>query len=279
MKKNLDLIFILLFNLFLIAVVIVTEYVPGGFWGIVRLLAGIIYVVFVPGYALQAALLPWRKHLSTLDRIALSLGLSIAIMPILGLLLDGPFGGIFLAQSLAFLTAFTALCSLIAIAIRGRVSQDDEDRETIGSLREWWQAQSAARKVFAVSVPAAIMLGIALAAGLLIMPHPGERLTEFYLIGTNDAAINYPDRVTAGEPFTLRVGVANYEGSPQEYQIEVRANGSPFSSTNPFALEDGQSIQTDLAITLASPGTQTIDLYLLRAGQPVRRLVFTADVK
>jgi len=59
----------------------------------IRYIAGSIYVLFVPGYSLIQALYVRREELDDLERLALSLGLSLALVPLVGLVLNyTPFG-------------------------------------------------------------------------------------------------------------------------------------------------------------------------------------------
>ena len=59
----------------------------------IRIILGLLFVLFLPGYSLIAALFPKKKDLDTIERLALSFGLSIAITPLIGLLLNyTPFG-------------------------------------------------------------------------------------------------------------------------------------------------------------------------------------------
>lgn len=53
-----------------------------------RYVLGSIYVLFLPGYSLIEALYPGEKELSPLERLALSIGLSLAIVPLIGLVLN-----------------------------------------------------------------------------------------------------------------------------------------------------------------------------------------------
>src|SRR5660397_178940 len=60
---------------------------------ILRTLLGIPFILFMPGYTLIAALFPGKDDLDSIERIALSFGLSIAIVPLIGLGLNfTPFG-------------------------------------------------------------------------------------------------------------------------------------------------------------------------------------------
>jgi uncharacterized membrane protein len=45
-------------------------------------------VLFFPGYTLISALFPRKDSLSGVERLALSFGLSIAVVPLIGLILN-----------------------------------------------------------------------------------------------------------------------------------------------------------------------------------------------
>ena len=57
-----------------------------------RTILGIPFVLFIPGYVLIAALFTKKDDLDSIERIALSFGLSIAIVPLIGLVLNYTFG-------------------------------------------------------------------------------------------------------------------------------------------------------------------------------------------
>src|SRR2546422_6641126 len=75
----------------------------------VRVVFGLPFVLFFPGYALIAALFPRKQDLDTIERIALSLGLSIAVVPLIGLGLNYSPWGIRLDPILVFITLFIVL--------------------------------------------------------------------------------------------------------------------------------------------------------------------------
>lgn len=58
-----------------------------------RYVLGTLFVLFLPGYAVVELLYPEEKSLTPLERTALSIGLSLAIVPLVGLLLNySPWG-------------------------------------------------------------------------------------------------------------------------------------------------------------------------------------------
>ena len=96
----------------------------------VRVLLGLLLVLFLPRYSLIAALFPRRGDLDGIERIALSFGLSIAIVPLLGLTLNYTPFGIRLVPILVALSVFTILLAVVACVRRGLVS--DGDRFVVG---------------------------------------------------------------------------------------------------------------------------------------------------
>ena len=65
---------------------------------ILRAVFGLLYVLFIPGYCLQAFAMPSRSELDGKERLALSFGLSLALIPALALILDRLPWGITLAS-------------------------------------------------------------------------------------------------------------------------------------------------------------------------------------
>ena len=91
-------------------------------WVYIRYVLGIIFVLRLPGYAFIKALfltqvpikLP-TESLDTIERIALSLGMSLALVPIVGLLLNYTPWGIRLTPIVVSLLALTIIFSTAAI--------------------------------------------------------------------------------------------------------------------------------------------------------------------
>ena len=82
-----------------------------------RIALGSLFVLFLPGYSLVEALYPREEDLSPLERLALSIGLSLALVPLVGLLLNYSPWGIRLDPVVASLSTLT-LGLLLASAYR-----------------------------------------------------------------------------------------------------------------------------------------------------------------
>ena len=83
-SKELDLILVV----FLTSLCILFVLIPPLDETPVRIILGLPLVLFLPGYSLIAVLFPRKGDLDAIERIALSFGLSIALVPLLGLAFD-----------------------------------------------------------------------------------------------------------------------------------------------------------------------------------------------
>ena len=86
-----------------------------------RAVVALPIVLFIPGYLLVAALFPRNDELDAVERIALSIGLSICIVVFIGLFLNFTPWGIRLGPILLAISAFilgsTALCAFRRIHV------------------------------------------------------------------------------------------------------------------------------------------------------------------
>ena len=79
-----------------------------------RWVLGSIFVLYLPGYTLLQFLFPKRSEFDALERFALSIGVSLAIVPLIGLLLNYTPWGIRLAPITASLGIFTIATAVVA---------------------------------------------------------------------------------------------------------------------------------------------------------------------
>ncbi|HDN01378.1 MAG TPA: DUF1616 domain-containing protein [Candidatus Bathyarchaeota archaeon] len=89
----------------------------------VRWVFGSIFVLFLPGYLTVEALFPDPRELDSIERLALSMGLSLAITPLIGLLLNYTPWGIRLNPTVLSLSAYSLLISMVAAYRKFKVNQ------------------------------------------------------------------------------------------------------------------------------------------------------------
>ncbi len=191
---------------------------------VVRQVFGIIFILFCPGYALIAALFTKRKDLDTIERIALSFGLSIAVVPLIGLGLNYTEWGIRLTPILTANTAFTA-AMLIAAYVR-RVQTDEEDRFIVRyAMPEVDLGETRVDRALSIVLIISIVVAMGTLVYVIQAPKTGERFTEFYILGPGGMADEYPTDYALGEKGQVILGIVNHEYEPVTYSAEINLDG------------------------------------------------------
>ncbi|MCA1917017.1 DUF1616 domain-containing protein [Methanospirillum hungatei] len=193
----------------------------------IRVLLALPLVLFIPGYALIAALFATDGDLDLIERIALSFGLSIAVVPLIGLGLNYTPWGIRLDPIIISLSLFTIIMVLIAQGRRAMTDPDDRYRfpadEIMTGIREEFFPTEGNRtdKILSIILLISIIAAIGTTIFVIAFPKEGEKFTEFYILGEKRMAADYPDRLIIGEEFPMYIGVGNHEYRNITYTIEV----------------------------------------------------------
>lgn len=231
--QRLDFQIIWLNVLFLLLVVAAQESLPAesfaaSFLGPIRLLLGLIYVLYAPGYCIIAALFPHQNELGGIERTGLSLGFSIAIVPILAVLLSRPWG---LTQWSLLLgeAAVIALAMMIASWRQARMTSNHlpiaqaYDAQVSWHPKIWWRTLSRLEKSIYLLLSAMLSIALVSAIWLFLIPSPDQFMTEFYILGQNGQPQDYPPQARVGEELSVTIGIMNREQSPHRYRVEVWA--------------------------------------------------------
>ena len=170
----------------------------------VRIPLGLLMVLFVPGYTLIAALFPKKADLEGIERTALSFGLSIAVVPLIGLGLNYTPWGIRLTPVVVSLAIFTIGMAVAAHWRRMNLPLEERFsinfRETIGTWKREVLTDDKSRldKALTVILIITIIMSIAALVYVIVTPKQGEKFTEFYILGPGGKAYDYPTEVLAG---------------------------------------------------------------------------------
>ena len=195
---------------------------------VIRNILGVPLVLFLPGYSLIAALFPANCDIDEIERIALSFGLSIAIVPLIGLGLNFTPWGIRLLSILISLSVFTFVMCAIAYMRRAKLSENDAFkvpfRKILLSLRTEILEKPASRldKALTVFMILSILLSVTTLVYIILIPKEGEHFTEFYILGPEGKADNYTTKYAIGEKGTIIVGIINHEYRPMKYTMEIK---------------------------------------------------------
>ncbi|MDP2845286.1 MAG: DUF1616 domain-containing protein [Candidatus Methanoperedens sp.] len=195
-----------------------------------RIILGIPLVLFLPGYTLIAALFPGKKDLDTIERIALSFGLSIAIVPLIGLVLNFTPWGIRLVPVIISLTIFILVMTFIAQLRRLRLKEnmrfEVKFKEIYHSLKTEMLVKPEKRidRILTVVLVISIVAALSMLVYVIVTPKQGEKFTEFYILGTGGKAEGYPTNLTAGKTSAVILGIVNHEYEPVNYTLQVKIN-------------------------------------------------------
>jgi uncharacterized membrane protein len=276
-----------------------------------RIVFGLPFVLFLPGYALIAALFPEaadsnpdqppadsadhsdgltnRDGIDGIERVALSFGLSIAVVPLIGLILNFTPFGIRLLPVLLAVTSFTL--AMTAAAAHRRRQLPPDDRFAV-PYRDWLQGARAeftnpdSRLDGALNV--LLVLSILLAASsvtyAVAVPNQGEAFTESYLLTEQEngslVADDYPTKFTVGESRPLVVGIGNHEHQNMEYSMVVQLQDVQIQNNSTTVLEstelqrfqtrvaDGETSHRNLNITPTITGDRLRLSFLLYTDTP-----------
>jgi uncharacterized membrane protein len=250
------LIVIVLLTLFLFPVALFTE-------GTVRIALGFLFIIFFPGYTLISALFPKQQDLSGVERIALSFGTSIAIVPLIGLILNYTPWGIRLSPILIAIGLFIVLMSIIAWFRYYRLTSDERLHFTLKTNFSAWSTMTALNKGLSIILIIAIIVAIGALTYSIISPRKGEKYTEFYILGPEGKAENYPRQLRFNEPAQVVIGLINHEQQPASYQVKVKIRDIIYETIDVGTLSDGQKYEKGIIITPKEIGkNQKIEFWL-----------------
>jgi uncharacterized membrane protein len=278
----------------------------------VRVVLGLPLVLVAPGYAVVAALFPGdgdaptpdsadsavgsadatpetRRGIDGIERAALSVGLSIPVVTLLGLGLSLTSLGVSLVPMLVVLDAVTLGATAVAVRRRRRLPADEQFAVP---YRRWLAAGRGAlfgaesRTTLALNV--VLALSVLLAAGsvtyAVAAPNEGESFTEFYLLTENETgslvADDYPTEFTVGESRPVVVGVENHEQAPTNYtvvaelqRVEIDGDEATVVETSEFErfgvdLGAGETWRAERPLAPTMAGERLRVAYLLYRGSP-----------
>jgi len=114
---------LILLNLLVIVLIIAIAFF---FFFFIRIVLALPFLLFFPGYALIAALFPRRERMDAIEGIALSFGIGIGIVPLIGLILNYSPWGIRLEPALYSVSSFILATSIIAWLRRRRLPEQEQ---------------------------------------------------------------------------------------------------------------------------------------------------------
>ena len=203
----------------------------------IRTILGIPMVIFIPGYVLVASLFPRKGDLGNVERIALGIGMSIAIVPLLGLLLSFTIG-IRLISVVAIIMIYSIFLIIITIYRRKKLSKEErfsvEPYKIYRTIVDGIKPKSTIDVILTVILISTVIAATYTTYYVITSPKMGEKFTEFYVLGENGKAINYTTDLKLGSPATYMVGISNHEHESTNYTLQILLDKQVLTSKEIF---------------------------------------------
>lgn len=113
----------------------------------------------------------------------------------------------------------------------------------------------------------AILGVIGAAIYIVTLPKIEERFTEFYILGLEGKAEDYPSEVVVGVEAKLLVSIINREQETVNYELEVNIDGVRNNDIGPIVLDDGQQWEELVGFTPDRVGDNQKVEFLLFQGE------------
>ena len=258
-------------------------------------------LVFLPGYFVVAVLfprasatytaVPWissvprDERVDLFERLALSYGVSLTLLPLAALGLSLTPWGVALVPVVATLSAVVVLAAPLAVMRRDALPPEESFafpfRTWLSTAANGVPGGGFADAVVNVSLAAVVLSALAVTGGVILFPHAQNDYTELTLLTENAqgdlVADDYPDTVEAGEPISLVLAVENEGDRPVAYVVvaqvqRVDGNGDVLERKRVKRFErsvaGGDTWRVDHQVTTSLVGDRLRLTYLLYTGDP-----------
>lgn len=229
---------------------------------ILRVVFALPFTLFLPGYVLLSVLYPFKDDLALIERITLSFGLSLGIIPLIGFGLNYTPAGIQL-DTLVF-----ALCFFIIVMIfsaqyrRGNLSDDERYEFPVQTILNGLyvelphKGKNRIDRIISIFLIISILSVVLIITLVTLFPKENEKFTEFYILNEDKLIADYPRTIFLNGQNTIFLGINNYENHNITYTIEPYLVNA--MDNNPQKLPIMSVIQPLNPIKVNVPGNETV---------------------
>ncbi len=266
-----------------------------GIGGVLRTILGLPVLLVLPGYALVSLAFPGRADetrappgeqessiglLATgvpgwYERLALSVGMSVALLPLFGLVLATTPWGFSPGSVLVSLAVFIIVVMIGAVVRRVQLP-DDERFAYPGASTDTrlFPEGSPVDGVLNVVLLASVVLAMGAVAYGLAAPQPEAGSTEVQLLTETDdgelVAGEYPDAIPPGDSAEMIVGVTSDGTESSTYTVVIEAQHVEEDGDELTVLEEAELGRLQLAPEPGERATQATTISPPMAGENIR---------
>ncbi len=247
-----------------------------------RVAVGLLFVMFLPGYTFTTVLFPRRGTLGRTERLAWSLGASVALVEMVGLALNfTPWG----LTELSVIGAMAGLQIVFSGTACYRRLQDAGEANLLSNPRPYlWRPNiraAAGINRLQMATIALTSVGVLILALYALGGSREEPFTEFYILGEQGKARNYAKSLSVDENAEFTIAVVNQEQRPVTYRIQATIDGHVADQTGPLTLKPAEKWQGQIVIQPFRAGAnQKLEFFLYTGDrdEPYRSLHLWLDV-
>ena len=245
--------------------------------GGVATILSLSFLLVLPGYALLAALFPRATEMSATRRMALSVGVSVAAVILIGMIINFTGWGIGPGPVSYSVAGLVLGASAAAWMRRRRLPIEERSGVHLRlsfpfeALRNGWRLMDVRGKALSALLAAAVAVALTAAGYIIVVPKAGDAFTGFYLPGPITETAGYPRDARVGDDIEVTVGIHNHEQVSVEYRIETWIGGVLKNEVWPIRIANGERWQGVLSFTPDVAGEHTMvefRLYRNREADP-----------
>ena len=198
----------------------------------IRILFALPLLLFIPGYSLVSFLFPRKDDLTGIERLTLSIVLSITLVIFDGFALHYTPWGFRPAPIVLSLALITLLLVLFTLVLRMKILEEERYRFDYHAFLKSLKADEKSTTLEKALV-IALVASIIIAGGIVIYgkrTFPEDTFTAFYILDTNGKIENYMTDLYLGRQASVTVGIENHEHATANYVLEAKLGDSTVNS-------------------------------------------------
>ena len=157
---------------------------------------------------------------------------------------------------------------IVALFKRSRLRLDVRLSISSNSNPAGWEEQSRLRKALSVVLLLVIVAVIGAIVYMAVAPHVGEKFTEFYILGPEGKADNYPTEIALGEEARVILGIVNHEYEETSYRVVIRIDEATIKEIGPVVMGHEEKWEPEVSFRPTEVGeNQKVEFLLYKNGQ------------
>ncbi len=254
---NVDILIFTLLTLFCL-ISLVTSELNSNY---IKIIVEYLMILFLPGYSILTTLFPRKKELKIGKLLALSFIVSILITLLIGIIFNYIPSEVRLNQIVTYIAIFTLIMQPLSFLRR---KEGSKSFSLDLAIFKRFKSKSQRDKIISSFSIIFILITIFTTAYIISSPKEDGKFTEFYLLGPDNKAYNYPTNLSEGQTGTIYQGIVNHEQSTVTYNLIIKLNNKTLKNDN-ITLLNNEKKEIPLTFVASNSGqNQKMEFFLYK---------------